>query len=255
MAAHPSTSPSQVMCLLTYTPRADSASRGYDDWLRSIDNPFFNGIPGIVRIAVQRQPETRLHCVRSDGTVMLMVMDKTEEVRAWHTITCDGLIEDVCVLPALDGEEDDQVYYIVQRTCHARLFSDALASFTFWGWQAIILLAAVTLPLGITSGKEYAELEWPIDILIAVVWLSFTFNFIMTIANRKSSHIYVSNWFFLGIFLGNLVRFLFWFTDRFVWLHGLLVHCRVYIGFRYCGIIYNIGLFSSITTSTSVCVS
>ena len=60
-------------------------------------------------------------------------------------------------------------YYIVQRTCHVRLFSDKLAAFTFWGWQLIILLAAVTLPLGMTSGKEYAELEWPIDILIAVV--------------------------------------------------------------------------------------
>ena len=63
-------------------------------------------------------------------------------------------------------------YYIVQRTCHARLFSDRLAAFTFWGWQLVIVLAAITLPLGITQSKEYAELEWPIDLLIAVVWVS-----------------------------------------------------------------------------------
>ena len=60
-------------------------------------------------------------------------------------------------------------YYVVQRTCHVRLFSDGLASFTFWGWQLIIVLAAITLPLGLTQGKEYAELIWPIDIAIAVV--------------------------------------------------------------------------------------
>ena len=71
-------------------------------------------------------------------------------------------------------------YYIVQRTCHTRLFSDGLASFTFWGWQLIILLAAITLPLGITQGKEYAELEWPIDLLIAVVWVAFAIVFFGT---------------------------------------------------------------------------
>ncbi|MBK1731146.1 cytochrome-c oxidase, cbb3-type subunit I [Thiococcus pfennigii] len=90
-------------------------------------------------------------------------------------------------------------FYSVQRTCGARLWSDRLAWFTFWGWNLVILLAVITLPLGLTQSKEYAELEWPIDILIAVVWLAFTINFIMTIANRKSSHIYVSNWFFLGM--------------------------------------------------------
>ncbi|MGA8056530.1 MAG: cbb3-type cytochrome c oxidase subunit I, partial [Burkholderiales bacterium] len=63
-------------------------------------------------------------------------------------------------------------YYVVQRTCHTRLFSDALAGFTFWGWQLVIVLAAVTLPLGITTSKEYAELEWPIDLLITVVWVA-----------------------------------------------------------------------------------
>ncbi len=90
-------------------------------------------------------------------------------------------------------------YYIVQRTCGVRVWSDKLAWFTFWGWNTVIVLAVITLPLGLTSGKEYAELEWPIDILIAVVWLAFMFNFIMTLATRKSSHIYVANWFFLGM--------------------------------------------------------
>jgi cytochrome c oxidase cbb3-type subunit 1 len=90
-------------------------------------------------------------------------------------------------------------FYSVQRTCGVKLWSDKMAWFTFWGWNLIIVLAVITLPLGLTQGKEYAELEWPIDILIAVVWLSFAFNFIMTIANRTSSHIYVSNWFYLGM--------------------------------------------------------
>jgi len=86
-------------------------------------------------------------------------------------------------------------YYIVQRTCHVRLFSDRLASFTFWGWQLVILLAAITLPLGMTSSKEYAELEWPIDILIAVVWVSYAVVFFGTLARRRVQHIYVANWF------------------------------------------------------------
>ena len=87
-------------------------------------------------------------------------------------------------------------YYIVQRTCHVRLFADKLAGFTFWGWQAIILSAAITLPLGITSGKEYAELEWPIDILITIVWVSYAVVFFGTLAKRRVQHIYVANWFF-----------------------------------------------------------
>ena len=90
-------------------------------------------------------------------------------------------------------------YYIVQRTCEVPLWSNKLAWFTFWGWNAIIVGAVVSFPMGWTQGKEYAELEWPLDIAIAVVWLAFTFNFIMTIAVRKTSHIYVSNWFFLGM--------------------------------------------------------
>jgi len=91
-------------------------------------------------------------------------------------------------------------YYVVQRTCHTRLFAPGLAAFTFWGWQAIIVAAAVTLPLGITTSKEYAELEWPIDIAIAVVWVSYAIVFFGTLAIRKVQHIYVANWFF-GAFI------------------------------------------------------
>jgi len=87
-------------------------------------------------------------------------------------------------------------YYVVQRTCQARLFSDALAAFTFWGWQAVIVAAAVTLPLGITSSKEYAELEWPIDILITLVWVAYAIVFFGTILRRRVRHIYVANWFY-----------------------------------------------------------
>jgi cytochrome c oxidase cbb3-type subunit 1 len=87
-------------------------------------------------------------------------------------------------------------YYVVQRTCHVRLAFDKLAAFTFWGWQLIILLAAITLPLGITQGKEYAELEWPIDLLIAVVWVAFAIVFFVTIGRRRVKHIYVANWFY-----------------------------------------------------------
>ena len=91
-------------------------------------------------------------------------------------------------------------YYVVQRTCQVRLFSDKLAAFTFWGWTLVILLAAITLPLGMTSSKEYAELEWPIDILLAVVWVSYAVVFFGTIMKRKVQHIYVANWFF-GAFI------------------------------------------------------
>ncbi len=91
-------------------------------------------------------------------------------------------------------------YYVVQRTCHTPLFAPKLAAFTFWGWQAIIVAAAITLPLGITTSKEYAELEWPIDIAIAVVWVSYAIVFFGTIMKRKTSHIYVANWFY-GAFI------------------------------------------------------
>jgi cytochrome c oxidase cbb3-type subunit 1 len=92
-------------------------------------------------------------------------------------------------------------YYIVQRTCHVRLLSDKLSAFTFWGWQLVILLAAITLPLGITSGKEYAELEWPIDMIIAIVWVAYAINFLGTLVIRKVRHIYVANWFFAAFIL------------------------------------------------------
>ena len=87
-------------------------------------------------------------------------------------------------------------YYVVQRTCHVRLFLPKLASFTFWGWQAVIVAAAVTLPLGMTQAKEYAELEWPIDLLIAIVWVSYAIVFFGTLATRRVKHIYVANWFY-----------------------------------------------------------
>ncbi len=91
-------------------------------------------------------------------------------------------------------------YHVVQRTCQTRLFAGPLASFTFWGWQLVILSAALSLPMGYTSGKEYAELEWPIDLLITVVWVSYAVVFFGTISMRKVRHIYVANWFY-GAFI------------------------------------------------------
>jgi cytochrome c oxidase cbb3-type subunit I len=91
-------------------------------------------------------------------------------------------------------------YYVVQRTCQTRLFGGFLIPFTFWGWQAIIISAAISLPLGYTTSKEYAELEWPIDIAITLVWVAYAIVFFGTIAKRKTSHIYVANWFF-GAFI------------------------------------------------------
>ena len=96
-------------------------------------------------------------------------------------------------------------YYIVQRTCKTALFGGKLVAFTFWGWQAVIVAAAISLPLGYTTTKEYAELEWPIDILLAVVWLSYTIVFFGTLIKRKTSHIYVANWFFGAFILTILV--------------------------------------------------
>jgi cytochrome c oxidase cbb3-type subunit 1 len=91
-------------------------------------------------------------------------------------------------------------YYVVQRTCNVRLINDKVAAFTFWGWQLVIVLAAISLPLGLTQSKEYAELIWPIDVLIAVVWVAFAFVFFGTVGIRKVRHIYVANWFF-GAFI------------------------------------------------------
>jgi cytochrome c oxidase cbb3-type subunit 1 len=91
-------------------------------------------------------------------------------------------------------------YFVVQRTSNVRLFSDKLAAFTFWGYQAVLALAVISLPLGITRGKEYAELEWPIAILLAVVWIAYAIVFFGTLAKRKVQHIYVANWFY-GAFI------------------------------------------------------
>ncbi|MBI3367565.1 MAG: cytochrome-c oxidase, cbb3-type subunit I [Burkholderiales bacterium] len=87
-------------------------------------------------------------------------------------------------------------FHVVQRTCQVPLFLPKLAMFVFWGWQLVIVAAAITLPLGITQGKEYAELEWPIDLLIAVVWVSYAIVYFGTIGTRRVRHIYVANWFF-----------------------------------------------------------
>ena len=93
------------------------------------------------------------------------------------------------------------VYYSLQRLLKTRMYSDVLSQINFWGWQLIIVAAAITLPLGYTSSKEYAELEWPIDIAIAVVWVVFGLNMIMTILNRRVRHIYVAVWFYLATFV------------------------------------------------------
>ncbi len=93
------------------------------------------------------------------------------------------------------------VYYSLQRLLKARMFSDKLSWINFWGWQFIILCAAITLPLGMTTGKEYAELEWPIDILIALVWVAFGVNMIGTIIKRRVKHMYVAIWFYIASFV------------------------------------------------------
>jgi cytochrome c oxidase cbb3-type subunit 1 len=92
-------------------------------------------------------------------------------------------------------------YYVVQRTCQTRLISDGMASFTFWGWQTIIVLAALSYLAGYSQGREYAEMEWPIDILIEVVWVTYLILFVGTIMRRKQPHIYVANWFYLAFIL------------------------------------------------------
>lgn len=93
------------------------------------------------------------------------------------------------------------VYYSLQRLCKTRMFSDRLSKIHFWGWQLIIVSGAITLPLGFTSGKEYAELEWPIDIGIAIVWLIFGWNMFGTILKRRERHLYVAIWFYIATFV------------------------------------------------------
>ncbi|MCX2718950.1 cytochrome-c oxidase, cbb3-type subunit I [Lentiprolixibacter aurantiacus] len=93
------------------------------------------------------------------------------------------------------------VYYSTQRLLKARMFSDVLSNVNFWGWQAIIVAAAITLPLGYTTSKEYAELEWPIDLAIAVVWVAFGVNLIGTMLKRRQRHLYVAIWFYIATFV------------------------------------------------------
>ncbi|MBE0543520.1 MAG: cytochrome-c oxidase, cbb3-type subunit I [Verrucomicrobia bacterium] len=90
------------------------------------------------------------------------------------------------------------IYYSLQRLCKARMYSDFLSWLNFWGWQAIIVSAAITLPLGLTTSKEYAELEWPVDIAIAIVWVAFTVNLMGTILKRREKHMYVAIWFYIA---------------------------------------------------------
>ena len=90
------------------------------------------------------------------------------------------------------------IYYSLQRLCKARMYSDTLSWINFWGWNAIIVAAAITLPLGLTTSKEYAELEWPIDIAIALVWVAFTVNMLGTIIKRREKHMYVAIWFYIA---------------------------------------------------------
>lgn len=93
------------------------------------------------------------------------------------------------------------VYYSLQRLCKARMFSDKLSNIHFWGWQLIIVAAAITLPLGLTTGKEYAELEWPIDIAITLIWVVFGWNMFGTILKRRERHLYVAIWFYIATFI------------------------------------------------------
>jgi cytochrome c oxidase cbb3-type subunit I/II len=93
------------------------------------------------------------------------------------------------------------VYYSLQRLCKARMFSDVLSKIHFWGWQLIIVSAVITLPLGYTTSKEYAELEWPIDIAITLVWVVFGWNMFGTIARRRERHLYVAIWFYIATFI------------------------------------------------------
>ena len=93
------------------------------------------------------------------------------------------------------------VYYSLQRLCKTRMFSDVLSNIHFWGWQLIILAAAISLPLGLTTGKEYAELEWPIDIAITLIWVVFGVNMFGTILTRRVQHLYVAIWFYIATFV------------------------------------------------------
>ncbi len=119
------------------------------------------------------------------------------------------------------------VYYSLQRLLKTRMWSDKLSNLNFWGWQIIIACAVVTLPLGITSGKEYAELEWWVDILIALIWVVFGLNMIMTILNRRVKHLYVAIWFYIGTFVTVAVLHIF---NSFAWPVDFLKSYSAYAG-------------------------
>jgi cytochrome c oxidase cbb3-type subunit I/II len=93
------------------------------------------------------------------------------------------------------------VYYSLQRLCKARMFNDKLSYIHFWGWQLIIVAAAITLPIGLTNGAEYAELIWPIDIAITIIWVVFGINMFGTIIKRRERHLYVAIWFYIATFV------------------------------------------------------
>ena len=119
------------------------------------------------------------------------------------------------------------VYHSSQRLLKTRMLSDGLSKLHFWGWQAIIVSAAITLPLGFTQGKEYAELEWPIDIAIAVVWLTFAVNFFGMLATRRERHIYVAVWFYIATVVTITVLHVF---NNLVVPSGLLKSYPIYAG-------------------------
>jgi len=100
-------------------------------------------------------------------------------------------------------------YYVVQRTCQVRLWGGGLARFTFWGWQLAVGLAAISYMLGYTQAREYAEMVWPIDILIAVTWVAYLLVYVMTLVNRSQPHIYVANWFFVAFILATAILHIF----------------------------------------------
>ena len=100
-------------------------------------------------------------------------------------------------------------YYVVQRTCQTRLYSDWMASFTFWGWQLAIGLGALSYMFGYTQSREYAEFEWPFDILIAVTWVVYFLLYVQTLRRRSQPHIYVANWFYMAFILATAILHIF----------------------------------------------
>jgi cytochrome c oxidase cbb3-type subunit I/II len=119
------------------------------------------------------------------------------------------------------------VYYSTQRLCKARMWSDFLSNLHFWGWQLIIVAAAVTLPLGITQSKEYAELEWPIDLAIALIWVVFGLNFTMTLVKRRERHMYVALWFYIATIVTVAILHIF---NNLVVPSGILKSYSIYAG-------------------------